>query len=107
MKLVCVYAGVMKGSVHRTPPALQKGAVYTFVGWGVPDSYGALGVLLAGIEAADPEYGFFPERFRPVVSRPTSIEVFEKLLNPSPERVKELGTIESNMDANDHRYSNA
>jgi hypothetical protein len=33
------------------------------------------------------EFGFLCSRFRPVVERKTSIEIFQKMLNPSPEKV--------------------
>jgi hypothetical protein len=36
---------------------------------------------------ADGERAYYSDRFRPLVERKTSIEVFQKMLNPSPEKV--------------------
>ena len=69
------------------PPLVVKGQVYT-----VRDCRRAIyrdgyGVTLYELNHYPPYSGFKAERFRPIVERKTSIEVFEKMLKPEKEKV--------------------
>lgn len=93
MKVVCIDDRPPFWDARRL---LRRGSTYeiAFISDGYSD--GGIGLHLhevaTGIQRSDGsgEQGFSPPRFRPVVSRPTSIEIFTKLLTPARERVSNL-----------------
>lgn len=80
MKVVCIDA-----TPRKIPVAvLQKGAIYTIVALPYcPD--GEHGVELAEVES-QAIFGFWKDRFRPLVERKTSIEIFQRMLTPSHQK---------------------
>lgn len=73
-------------------PTLVERKVYTVTAvWGItlPTGLGRedTGVAVAEAEPVSSLLGFAASRFRPVTTRKTSIEIFQRMLNPS--RVKE------------------
>jgi hypothetical protein len=74
---------------------LQAGRIYTIDGIGPGGGYykGVFGTLAVSVKEVENPYtgSFAAARFRKVVTRPTSIAIFEALLNPSePEIFREL-----------------
>jgi hypothetical protein len=75
-------------------PMLKRGGIYVIraiedkPGWQAP----GWGVHLEGIYIIHPdakcEWAMKPSRFRPVVDRPTDIEIFRKLLAQAPQRLR-------------------
>lgn len=87
-KVICVdgkFDEAFKALAGSTP---VEGGVYTIRWIGTHPNATGVGVHLNEIVAApygpDFEYGFKVHRFRPLVSRPTSIEVFTRMLTPAP-----------------------
>lgn len=80
MKVVCIDA-----TPRKIPRAvLKKGAIYTIVALPYcPD--GEHGIEVAEVES-QALFGFWKDRFRPVVERKTSIEIFTRMLIPSRQR---------------------
>ena len=78
-KVVCVDARPRQ--VSRT--ILRHGEIYTIVALPMsPD--GLQGVEVAEVKSIAP-FGFWANRFRPVVERKTDISVFTKMLTPKKE----------------------
>jgi hypothetical protein len=88
-RVVCVDASPNK-RYGVAVPGLKRGGIYVIRGiirkpkWESP----GWGVLVEGICIKHPDVGcewpMRPGRFRPVVDRPTSIEIFRKLLAGAP-----------------------
>jgi hypothetical protein len=81
-KVVCVDDGP---TIFGDPSEVVKDAVYTVTKvHASPDPYGQYGISLAEIKSGNGyRDGFRSTRFRPVVERKTSIEIFQRMLNPS------------------------
>lgn len=73
MKIVCVRS--------IAAPELQNGSVYTISNF--ESGSDGIGLLLCEVQPGPGYYAYNPNRFRPVVSRPTSIAVFTAMLSPS------------------------
>ena len=66
---------------------IVKGGIYTITG--LDTRPGELAIFLAGIKKAGPLSGaYYVSRFRPLVTRKTSIEIFERMLTPDLEKVR-------------------
>lgn len=87
-KVVCV--DVSLGRFTGLPVPLRKGSIYTIRGV-YDDPGGTPSVLLEGVGPGAPphlnglERGFQASRFRPIVKRKTSIEIFQRMLTPNRE----------------------
>ena len=92
-KVVCVDSKPRNGFERY----LTKGEIYTVRGF-CRNIYDKLGILLVEVRSprgrflSGEERGFRPDRFRPVVSRPTSIAIFTAMLNPSQVTVDAMNT---------------
>lgn len=76
MKVVCVNADGVAEILF------VKGSVYTVSYIGVTQM-GNYVINLEEVPVTSPEGSWYASRFRPIVERKTSIEVFRSLLNPS------------------------
>lgn len=86
-KVVCVDAGESKFSCTPTPTFLTEGAVYEIESIApAPNGFPGFAVQLVGIRDETKRWGFASYRFRPVVERKTSIEVFTAMLNPAQQK---------------------
>lgn len=90
-KLCCVDDSAWKCSLRNLPNRPVKGRVYTVRGF-----FGADSIYLEEIlNPSDAKWGngdvgegsFWTRRFRPIVERKTSIEIFTTMLNPSKQGV--------------------
>lgn len=85
-KVVCVDAGD-RGSHHYMP--LVKGRIYRIAAFGLhPEHPTAIAVHLVGVRRIwnNYDFPFGITRFRPIVARKTSIEIFERMLTPNKVR---------------------
>lgn len=85
-KVVCINNGPSRFGRKSTPKRLRKGAIYT-----VTHSFNhpinrVPAVLLVEVQPGFGYSAFDAERFAPVRDRPTSIEVFKRMLTPSKEK---------------------
>lgn len=83
-KVVCVDA---KRTNNRDIAELEERAVYT-IRWTNGPHVRLMESTLRTVFGGDHPYG--AHRFRPLVERKTDISVFEKMLNPSVEQLREL-----------------
>lgn len=86
-KVVCVDAGLSK-ITGKAASNLREGSVYTVIG-AYTSKLGNPGIIVS--EAApnsETARGFLTSRFRPIVERKTSIEIFKAMLNPSKTEVE-------------------
>lgn len=82
-KVVCISNGPMASSFGgRSAPTLEVGRIYTITGIVLEGD----GLFVSEAEPTTKGFAFNRERFRPVVERKTSIEIFTKLLNPQTVR---------------------
>lgn len=88
-KVVCVNAELRGWMLQHLSDGLVKGKIYTIRSfdrdfeskeWGV-----RLVEITADIHWAGHEFGFYPDRFRPLVEKKTSIEIFQRMLLPTKE----------------------
>jgi hypothetical protein len=111
-RVVCIDASPNK-RYGVAVPGLKRGGIYIVrgidhkPGWEAP----GWGVHVEGIRVMHPDVGcewaMRPGRFRPVVDRPTSIEVFRKLLAP-PKKPAKAGCLrhrprQLNLPLEDHQ----
>lgn len=78
-RVVCVDASCRPGYDWKGR-APKEGSIYTVVGFSKPRIGDYDCIVLA--EISHP-WGYRASRFRPIVERKTSIEVFQRMLNPS------------------------
>lgn len=97
-KVVCIADQWSRRAERRLQEYPVKGRVYTVRGLEHINYGSGLGLLLEEIvnpprswpDEADGEPGFMSTRFRPVVTRKTSISIFTEMLMPSPARSREF-----------------
>lgn len=78
-KVVCVD----DSQRNEQPPRVKKGNIYSIS----EITCEGRGVWVAELPRRAGYMGFYSDRFRPLVTRKTSIEIFEKLLKPAPQKV--------------------
>lgn len=86
-KVVCVHDESTVPGYHwysdESPPV--KGSIYTVAATGLRSLIGTPCVAL--VEIRRPDGYFYGEwRFRPIVERKTSIEIFTRMLTPAPQK---------------------
>jgi len=86
-RVICIDATPYNGDWADGVDPLIQGAVFTISRSNYPSPIFTGGVVISVRELTNP-YGYFASRFRPVVSRPTDISAFTKML--TDERLGDL-----------------
>jgi hypothetical protein len=83
-KVVCVDA-----KPRKFKPKLIEGNIYTIVGFSKKSKDGTVFLHEVKAEHEDEGWGFYRDRFRPVVEKKTNISIFEAMLNVHPVKLDE------------------
>lgn len=81
-KVLCINNGPSRFGNKFSPPTLRKGAIYTVTHCWHHQINDTSAVLLAEASPTNGYAGFDATRFVPIKERPTSIEIFKKMLRP-------------------------
>lgn len=82
-KVVCIDNGPSRFGWQSRPKILRKGGIYTVTACWHHEISQVPAVTLAEVQPTFGYNGFDAARFSPIKDRPTSIEIFKRMLNPS------------------------